>query len=134
MEHIEVNDSLPIPIAKLLITLVDVAERNQVMNVPCLKTMSGSNAYDLLILDGALEKNTVPCKGDYLGTLETVGLVKLDENNVFLYPAALRRARYERRNRFGKWIERTVNQWRDTIVVLSFAVSVAAIVVSIIKP
>jgi hypothetical protein len=135
MEHIEVNDPLPTPIAKLLITLVDVAERNQVLDMEYKWSDEiEPGTFDLFITCGAEKLPKITCKGEPLESLAVLGLIKMEGKLVVLYPAAFKRAKYERKSPVGKWIERTVSKWHDTIVVLSFVVSVAAVVISIVKP
>jgi hypothetical protein len=134
---IDIRYPLPDPLAHLLLTLVEVAERNEILSVSFSlgqSTTEDREASDLMIQD--------PKKGDYLvvpgvrwnlliGSLYMLGLAEqVGENSLFLYPGAFERARYERKNRLGKWWVRTMLRWRDALLVVT---SIATLVLVILQ-
>jgi hypothetical protein len=122
----DVSYSLPDPIAKFLIKMVEIAERNQVLTVS-YATQSGKqvSALDWIIKVGADKETLQDFKGDPMASLEALGLVKrLGKNSVFLYPTAFDRAGYERKGRFGKWWVRTTEEYRDILLTVTTALNI----------
>ena len=137
MEHVDVDYQLPKPIAQLLVAMVEVAERNEVLTVSCAKDPSDKKgAWDFRIKDPAKGESAVVKRlgGDPIGSLELLGVVqRLSQRDMFLYPAAFTRARYERKRRFGKWLTRTCNRGRDVALVVVSTLTVLLTILRIIE-
>jgi hypothetical protein len=109
MEPIDIMEyRLPTPVLKSLLTLVEIAERNQVTSLFYTWQQSGeeSGAFDLMIEDREKGEHVIVprLREDPIAILEDPGYVRrLGKNRVLLRPEAFERARYERtRSRSGK--------------------------------
>lgn len=127
---------LPSPLARLLLALVDVAERNEVYSLFCTSCQSveESGAWDLMIRDDTRQDDVVVprLRGSPIASLERLGfLERLNKNNVFLYPAAFEQAKYERKSPFGKWLARSLHRGRDVILAISFTLTILLTVLKI---
>jgi len=138
MQHVDPDYELPKPIAQLLVTMVEVAERNEVLTVSCVPGPSDEEkgAWNFTIKDPAKGESAVVkrLRGDPIESLEMLGFVQcLNQTNVFLYPAAFARAKYERKGRFGKWLTRAYNRGRDVVLVVVSTLTVLLTILRIIE-
>jgi hypothetical protein len=138
MEHFDLDYQLPRPLAQLLMALTEVAERNEVLTVSCISCPSDeeSGAFDLAIDDMAKGEPTVVkrLRGDPIASLEMLGFVGwLNQSNVFLYPPAFTRARYERKGQFGKWLTRACDRGRDVVLIIVATLTVLLTILQIIE-
>ncbi len=126
MESLDLSDPLPKSVTKILIALVDRAKRDQSFDVPCATHSPDGSFYYILIGDGTDADNLqfeIP-KGDPVTSLEKLGYLEIQERGyVFLLPSAFRRAKYERKNSFGKFVDRTMENGRDVLLGISFVLS-----------
>ncbi len=125
MESLNLSDPLPKSVAKILVALVDRAQRDETFDVLCATHSPDGLYYYVLIGDGTDDSAQfeIP-KGDPITSLEKLGYLETQENgHVFLLSSAYHRAKYERKNRFGKWIDRTIENGRDILLGISFTLS-----------
>ena len=138
MEHLDLDYQLPRPLAQLLIAMVEVAERNEVLAVFCTSWPSAeeSGAFDFTIDDLAKGEPAVVkrLRGDPITGLAMLGFVeRLNQSEVFLYPAAFTRAKYERKGQFGQWLTRAYNRGRDVVLVIVATLTVLLTILQIIE-
>lgn len=126
---------LPTPLAKLLLALVDVAERDQVYTLrstSCRRT--DENAWDITIQSSKGDNVVIRrLPGAPIESLQRLGFLEVHNGNLFLYPAAFEQAKYERKTRLGKWLARTLHRGRDAILAISFALTILLTVLKIIE-
>jgi hypothetical protein len=137
MQHVDLDYQLPKPIAQLLLAMVEVAERNEVLAVSCAKDPSDEKgAWDFRIKDPAKGESAVVkrLRDDPIEGLEMLGFVQHpSQRDMFLYPTAFTRARYERKGRFGKWLTRAYNRGRDVVLVVISTLTVLLTILQIIE-
>ena len=137
MQHVDLDYQLPKPIGQLLVAMVEVAERNEVLAVSCVSRPSGEEkgAWDFAVEAAKGEPAVVKrLRGNPIESLKMLGFVQcLNQTNVFLYPAAFTRARYERKGRLGKWLTRAYNRGRDVVLVVISTLTVLLTILRIIE-
>jgi hypothetical protein len=104
---------LPATAIELLLALVDTAKQYQIQIIPCREVR--------VLKDFNIEDDRhLPPQKDPLGTLQKIGLVeRLGQHDVRLRAMAFERAKYERKNRLGKWLQVAVSRLRlDKRIVL----------------
>jgi hypothetical protein len=106
MMKYDLDYPLPATAIELLLALVDTAKQYQIQIIPCREVR--------VLKDFGFEEK------DPLGTLQKIGLVeRLGQHDVRLQAVAFERAKYERKNRLGKWLQVAVSRLRlDKGVVL----------------
>ncbi len=135
---------LPESIAKTLISLVEIAERDNILTLPIIElpgTLPGTFAIYLASPTGDTPILS-DLNGSPIASLHHLGLVeKFSGNSVFLYPTAFKRAKYEKKSRIGKWFYRSFHSSRDLILGISFTLSlfltilrIADIVTELVTP
>ena len=113
MMKYDLDYPLPATAIELLLALVDTAKQYQIQIIPCREVR--------VLKDFGFEDDRhLPPQKDPLGTLQKIGLVeRLGQHNVRLRTVAFERAKYERKNRLGKWLQVAVSRLRlDKGVVL----------------
>ena len=138
MEHLDLDYQLPKPLARLLMALTEVAERNEVLTVHCVSCSSDEEygAFDLMIDDIAKGEPAIVkrLRGDPIASLKMLGFVeRLNQGNVFLCPPAFTRARYERKGQFGKWLARACDRGRDVVLIVVATLTVLLTILQIIE-
>ena len=138
MELGHIEYPLPDPIARLLFALVAVAKRNDMLTLSYTEVPSTKDrgAFDILIGDPAKGKDVVVprFRGSPITTLEMLGLVeRVNESSVFLYPIAFEREKYERKNRFGKWLARILRRRGVAVLAVTAAATFLLVVLQIAK-
>ncbi len=98
MTSIEFERPLPASAIELLLLLVEMAEQYQIQVIPCREVqLCGQSS-------PTSEGGVWPSQKDPLGSLQKLGLIeRLNKHSVRLRAVAFDRARYERKNRLGKW-------------------------------
>jgi hypothetical protein len=127
---------LPTPLAKLLLALVDVAERDQVCTLRSTSCAStDEDAWDITIHSSKGDDVVIRrLPGAPIESLQRLGfLERVHKGNLFLYPAAFEQAKYERKTRLGKWLARTLHRGRDAILAISFTLTILLTVLKIIE-
>lgn len=138
MENVDLDYQLPKPIAQLLMALVEVARRDEVLAVFCVASPSAEEygASDFTIDSPAKGEHAIVKRlpGDPIRSLQMLGFVKcLNQSNVFLYPTAFTRARYERKGQFGKWLMRAYNRCHGVVLVIVTTLTVLLLILQIIE-
>lgn len=93
---------LPEPLIRLLFALVDVSERSQTLDIPCLTNHSGKerNAFDYVIGQGDMSVTIPNLKGNPLDSLERSGFIERpSQHMVFLPPDTFELVKRERERR-----------------------------------
>lgn len=93
---------LPEPLIRLIFALVDVSERSQTLDIPCLTNQSRKerNAFDYVIGRGDMSVTVPNLKGNPLDSLERLGLIERpNQHTVFLPPNTFELVKRERERR-----------------------------------
>jgi len=137
MEPFDIDYPLQTSIREALIGMVKLAEAKDISVVRCniRPTVDEYGVNDLCIQDSTSGSVWVKgLHGEPLKSLMTLGLVAdLGNQQWFLYPAAFARAKYERMNRFQKWVARTMHKGRDVVAGIALGLSVFATILIILQ-
>lgn len=99
---------LPEPLIRLLFALVNVSERSQTLDIPCLTNQSSKevNAFDYVIGRGDFSVTVSNLKGNPLDTLERLGLIERPNRHaVFLPPHTFELVKRERKRRLPRGLD-----------------------------
>ena len=137
MEPFDIDYPLQTSIREALVGMVKFAEARDISVLRCHtpRTEGELGANDLEIHDATGDCEVVRAlHGKPLKSLMTVGLIAdLGNHHWFLYPAAFARAKYERMNRFQKWVARTMRKGRDVVAGIALGLSVFATILIILQ-
>ena len=137
MELFDIDYPLQTSIREALVGMVKFAEARDISVLPChtRHNADDSGASDLYIKEAPDAFVVVKAlHGEPLKSLMALGLIAdLGRDLWFLYPAAFARAKYERMNKFQKWVARTMNKGRDVVAGTALGLSVFATILIILQ-
>lgn len=99
---------LPEPLIRLLFALVNVSERSQMLDIPCLTNQSRkeAGAFDYVIGRGDFSVTASNLKGNPLDSLERLGLIgRPNRHTVFLPPHTFELVKRERKRRLPRGLD-----------------------------
>jgi hypothetical protein len=137
-EIVDLDYPLPNELSRLLIALTQQAKQNETLDVTIIQNPSESilNAFDYRICSEG-EREDVVLKsliGRPIESLERLGFLdQINGGNVFLFPQAFNRAKYEQKTKLGKFSARIFQKGKDVILGISLALSMFLSVIKILE-
>ncbi len=128
---------MPEDYKKLLIEIVEKSKQNRSLTCSWVKLASGSIRW-IGEVGGVEEKFTENIQGDPFESFGVLGMMEIRENEsrsktFVLKPNAFEWANYQKKKRFGKWLERLPGNIRDIVIAVAFILSVALTIIQIVQ-